>query len=80
VQRPNLRFVPVKDEDQQARLTVHRVRQGFVEQRTATINREFGVVMPLKAVSVHREAARALEDLPGEASGRQFAAWLGLVR
>ena len=39
VQRPNMRFVPVKSQDEQARLCVHRVRQGLVEQRTATINR-----------------------------------------
>ncbi len=74
VQRPNMRFVPIKDEDQQARLTVHRVRQGFVEQRTATINRirgllsEFGFVMPQRAAVVRRQAAQALEDLPGEAN------------
>jgi transposase len=37
VQRPNMRLVPVKSQDEQARLCVHRVRQGFVEQRTATI-------------------------------------------
>jgi len=37
VQRPNMRFVPVKSQDEQARLCIHRVRQGFVEQRTATI-------------------------------------------
>ncbi len=55
VQRPTMRFVPVKTEDQQSRLLVHRARQGFVEARTATINRirgllsEFGVVLPLKA-------------------------------
>ena len=36
VQRPNMRFVPVKSQDEQARLCIHRVRQGFVEQRTAT--------------------------------------------
>jgi transposase len=38
LQRPNMRFVPVKSPDQQATLTLHRVRQGFVEQRTALIN------------------------------------------
>lgn len=74
VQRPHMRFVPIKDEAQQARLTVHRVRQGFIEQRTALINRirgllsEFGVVMPLKAATVRRQAALCLEDLPGEAN------------
>ena len=74
VQRPNMRFVPVKSQDEQARLCVHRVRQGLVEQRTATINRirgllsEFGIVLPQKAATVRREAAAHLEDLPGWAN------------
>ena len=74
VQRPNMRFVPVKSQDEQARLCVHRVRQGLVEQRTATINRirgllsEFGVVLPQKAATVRREAVAHLEDLPGWAN------------
>ena len=74
VQRPNMRFVPVKSLAQQAQLSVHRVRQGFIEARTATINRirgllsEFGIVLPLKAATVRREAAVVLEDLPGEAN------------
>jgi len=55
MQRPNMRFVPMKSEAQQARLCVHRVRRGFVEQRTAIINRvrgllsEFGIVLAQKA-------------------------------
>lgn len=71
VTRPNMRFVPVKSEDAQATLTVHRVRQGFIEERTATINRvrglmsEFGVVLAQKADTVRRAAHLALEDLPG---------------
>lgn len=74
VQRPSMRFVPVKSLEQQGRLAVHRQRQGFVEQRTATINRirgllaEFGIVLPLKAATVRREAAACLEDLPGWAN------------
>ena len=74
VQRPNMRFVPVKSLDQQARLSVHRVRQGYIDQRTATINRirgllsEFGIVLPLRAVTVRRQAAACLEDLPGWAN------------
>lgn len=74
VGRPDMRFVPVKTEDQQARLMVHRARQGFVTTRTATINRirgllaEFGVVLPLKAEVVRRQAAATLEDLPGWAN------------
>ena len=74
VARANRRFVPVKEEQQQSMLCLHRTRQGFVEQRTATINRirgllsEFGVVLPLKAATVRREAAAVLEDLPGQAN------------
>jgi len=74
VQRPNMRFVPVKSVEQQARLMVHRARQGFVEQRTATLNRirgllsELGIVLPLKAATVRREATQVLEDLPARAN------------
>ena len=74
VQRPNMRFVPIKTEDQQSRLLVHRARQGFVQARTATINRirglmsEFGIVLPLKAEVVRTEARKHLEDLPGYAN------------
>jgi len=39
VQRPHMRFVPIKTLEQQSRLMVHRARQGLVEQRTATLNR-----------------------------------------
>jgi transposase len=68
LQRPAMRFVPVKSIDQQARLMVHRARQGFVEARTACINRlrgllsELGIVLPLKAATVRRETGAALED------------------
>ena len=74
VQRPNMHFVPIKTEEQQSRLMVHRARQGFVGARTACINRirglmsEFGVVLPLKAEVVRREARHHLEDLPGYAN------------
>lgn len=74
VQRPNMRFVPVKSIEQQTRLMVHRVRYGFTQQRTATFNRirgllsELGIVLPLKAATVRREAAAALEALPGRSN------------
>jgi transposase len=74
VTRPSMRFVPAKSVQQQSQLLVHRARQGFVQQRTATINRirgllsEFGIVLPLKASSVRRQAMRQLEDLPGWAN------------
>jgi transposase len=74
VQRPNMRFVPIKSEEQQSRLLVHRARQGYVQARTATLNRirgllsEFGIVLPLKAEVVRCEARNHLEDLPGYAN------------
>jgi transposase len=70
VGRPNMRFVPVKSAAQQAILSLHRVRQGFIEQRTATINRirgllvEFGVVLPQRADQVRRAAVAMAEELP----------------
>jgi transposase len=75
VTRPSMRFVPVKSTEQQALLAVHRVRQGFVVERTALINRlrglmsEFGVVLALRSVTVRRQAAQAAEQLPELARG-----------
>jgi transposase len=70
VMRPNMRFVPVKSEEQQALLALHRVRQGWIAERTATINRiravlsEFGVVLPNRAEHVRRHALQAAQPLP----------------
>ncbi len=71
MQRPAMRFVPVKSVDAQSMLALHATRQGFVQARTATINRlrgllsEFGIVLPLKAQTIRKRAAEALEGLPG---------------
>lgn len=70
VARPNMRFVPIKSEDAQGMLTLHRGRQGFIEERTATVNRirgllsEFGVVLPQTANVARCGAREALEALP----------------
>ena len=71
VTRPQMLFVPIKDEHQQATLTLHRTRQGFVEERTALYNRlrgliaEFGIVLPQKVERLRAEIGAHLEDLPG---------------
>ena len=50
VSRPDMRFVPVKSEEQQATLTLHRTRELLVRQRTMCVNAlrghltEFGLV------------------------------------
>jgi transposase len=70
VTRPTMRFVPPKDEHQQATLCLHRTRQGFVEERTATYNRlrgllsEFGVVLPQSPEKLRRNIHDHLDDLP----------------
>ena len=74
VTRPTMRFVPIKEEHQQVTLCLHRTRQGFVEDRTATYNRlrglisEFGIVLPQKVANLRREIGAHLEDLPGYAN------------
>ena len=52
VGRPKMRFVPIKDPDQQAALLVHRIRKGLVNEQNRVANQlrgllaEFGVVLP----------------------------------
>jgi transposase len=98
VARPSMRFVPIKNEHQQALLSLHRTHQGFVDEQTATINRirgllsEFGIVLPLGAERLRREAGAYLEVLPGYANrcigdllahadylGRQIAEYARLI-
>ena len=64
--------VPVKSCEQQAITSLHRMRQGYLQTRTARINavrahlREFGVVIPAGArrVVAHAEVALSSEQLP----------------
>jgi transposase len=75
VGRPSMRFVPLKTGDQQAVLSLHRARQGFVKARTAQTNQirgllaEFGIVIPQGIGSIVRRLPEILEDgengLPG---------------
>src|SRR4029450_7884682 len=68
VRQPQLRFVTVKSAEQQARLVVHRLRQGWQEERTASLNRlrgllaEFGRVYPNSAAAALAGARSALAD------------------
>ena len=66
-QRPSMRFVAVKGEEQQARAMLFRTRDLLVRQRTQTINAlrghlaEFGIIAPQGRAHVARLAA-VLED------------------
>ena len=41
--RPSMRFVPIKTREQQGVMSLHRVREGLKEERTACINRIRGL-------------------------------------
>lgn len=64
--------VPVKSQEQQAIAALHRMRQGYLQTRTARINavrghlREFGIVIPVGArhVVARAESALATTELP----------------
>lgn len=72
--RPHMRFVPAKTPEQQAWLAIHRLREGYIKDRTACMNRargilfEFGVALPRSADRFHPLLIEALstgsKDLP----------------
>jgi transposase len=72
VTRPAMRFVPIKSETQQAVLTLHRVRDLLLRQRTMLINAlrghlaEFGIV----ASQGPRHVAELAEVVRDESAGR----------
>jgi transposase len=85
VSRPNMRFVPLKNIEQQAVLSLHRARQGFVKARTAQANQirgllgEYGIVVPQGISHVSKRLPGILEDAENELPGifRQLLARLG---
>jgi transposase len=113
VQRPDMRFVAVKSEDQQSILALHRMREQLIKIRTMQVNQirgllyEFGANLPHRvAADIEKrltlwkkgqEAVTRLMAIPGVGlltataiiatvgdmksfrSGREFAAFLGLV-
>jgi transposase len=62
--------VPVKNEEQQAVMAIHRLRKGWLRSRTVRLNqlraylREFGIVIPLGRANVLPAVRERLEDLP----------------
>lgn len=70
VTRPNMRFVPIKSAEQQAILTLHRVRQGFARNARQRFFESAGCSGNLASSWVRsprvyaREIGPALEELP----------------
>ena len=75
VSRPNMRFVPIKNGEQQAVLSLHRARQGFVKARTAQANQirgllsEYGIVIPQGICHITKRLPEILEDAENELPG-----------
>lgn len=75
VSRPNMRFVPIKNVEQQAVLALHRVRQGFVKARTAQGNQirglmaEFGLIIPQGLSHIAKRVPELNEDAGNELPG-----------
>lgn len=75
VRRPTMRFVPLKNVEQQSVLALHRVRQGFVKARTAQANQirgllaEFGLIVPQGLGHITSRAHELIEDACNELPG-----------
>ncbi len=75
VTRPNMRFVPIKNMEQQSVLALHKVRQGFVKARTAQANQirgllgEFGLIIPQGIGHIAARVPELLEDACNELPG-----------
>ncbi|MBT2326820.1 IS110 family transposase [Variovorax paradoxus] len=75
VGRPNMRFVPLKNVEQQAVLALHRVRQGFIKARTAQANQirgllaEFGLIVPQGIGHIAGRVPDLIEDASNELPG-----------
>mgnify|MGYP000501124569 CR=1 FL=1 len=88
VTRPGMRYVAVKSDEQQAILSLHRIRQGLIKERTALINQlrgllsEFGLIMPKGRYSAQHDIPGILEDaengLPMLARRLMHDTWLRL--
>lgn len=75
VSRPTMRFVPIKNAEQQAILSVHRARQGFVRARTAQANQirgllsEYGITLPQGISHVANRLPSIIEDAENDLPG-----------
>lgn len=89
--RPHMRFVPIKTAEQQGQLAIHRLREGYKEERTACINRirgllaEFGLsvaqgpaVLRLALPNLIEDATNEIPSLARMALQRAHQHWLDI--
>ena len=73
--RPTMRFVPIKTREQQAVMSLHRVREGYKQERTACINRirsvlaEHGLVFGKSPKVLRAVLADVIEDASNTLTG-----------
>jgi transposase len=66
--RPRTRFVSIKSVEQQADMSVHRVRQSLIKERTAQANQirgllaEFGLIVPQGIHHISQRVTELIED------------------
>lgn len=79
VQRPTMRFVPVRSIEQTDLQAIHRVRDQLVSERTGTVNQirafllEFGIAVSVGRSKIEAQLPRLLEDAENELSRRMRA-------
>jgi transposase len=91
VSRPHMHFVPVKSAERQGQVALHRLREGYKEERSACINRirglltEFGLVFPKRPETLRSVLMDVLEDASNELPGlvrlaleRAYSHWAAL--
>ena len=75
VTRKSMHFVPIKSTEQQAILSLHRIRQGYVKARTAQANQirgllaEFGLEIPQGIGYISKRVPDIIEDASNELPG-----------
>jgi len=68
VQRPDMRFVPIKSVEQQDIQSLHRARSMAVSHRTSQMNQlrglmlEYGIIVAKGSAALHRSVPEILED------------------
>ena len=72
VQRPSMRFVGIKNIEQQDILAIHRVRERLVKTRTAIINQtrgllmEYGIVVAQSTAQIRKKLMGIIDDTSNE--------------
>ncbi len=72
VSRPSMNFVPLKSVEQQDIQSIHRIRSGIIQERTALINQirglltEYGIIIPQGIGAIRKQLPEILADMDNE--------------